>query len=162
MSEEGSGLEQREPGARCHGERAEQLFLAGYNCAQSVFGSFAPEGGIPFETAMDLTAGLGGGIGRLRETCGAVLGMAMALSLLRGRGMEKGALYAAEQELVRGFQKEQGSILCRELLGEAGQDDNARPSPRTAAYYTSRPCPRLVRRAAELLEAYLARHPAGA
>ena len=111
------------------------------------------------EAALALTAGLGGGIGRLRETCGAVLGMALALSLARAGDWEKGALYQAEQELVGRFRREQGSLLCRELLGEAGRDRAARPSPRTPAYYAARPCPRLVERAAQLLEDYLAEHP---
>ena len=141
------------------GQRARQLFWEGRNCAQSVLGAFAPGLGLPLETALALTAGLGGGIGRLRETCGAVLGMALALSLARAGDWEKGTLYQAEQELVGRFRREQGSLLCRELLGEAGRDRAARPSPRTPAYYAARPCPRLVERAAQLLEDYLAEHP---
>ena len=143
-----------------HAVKAKELFDQGYNCAQSVLGAFAQELGMPFELAMRAASGLGGGLGRLRETCGAVTGMVEALTLAQGYHLpeqteEKKALYASIQKLVLEFKEENGSILCRELLGEEGMDNVPNPSPRTDAYYRRRPCGELVACAAQLLENYL-------
>ncbi|MCI8649101.1 MAG: C_GCAxxG_C_C family protein [Anaerotruncus sp.] len=142
-------------------ERAMELFLEGYNCAQSVLGAFTPQPGLTFETAMQLSSGMGGGIGRLRETCGAVSGMVLALSLAQGYHSpgddeKKKELYATVQRLVGQFKEENGSILCRELLEEQGKDNSPNPSARTEAYYHNRPCGELCACAARILEEYLA------
>ncbi len=146
-----------------HGEQAERLFLSGYNCAQSVVAAYAEELGLTVEQAARLASGFGGGIGRLRETCGAVSGMALIASILRGYESPtdqegKKRTYALVQELVEAFRTQNGSILCRELLGEEGNDSNPlSPSVRTSDYYDRRPCQHLVADAADLLETVL--HP---
>ena len=113
------------------------------------------------EQAARLASGFGGGIGRLRETCGAVSGMVLIASALRGYESptdqeEKKRTYAMVQQLVETFRIKNGAILCRELLGEEGKDSNPNaPSARTDAYYGRRPCQHLVACAADLLESVL-------
>ena len=142
-------------------KRAYELFLQGYNCAQSVAGAFADEMGLPLETVMRIACGFGGGIGRLRETCGTVSGMVLAAGMLRGYGSpetgeKKTQTYAMIQELAARFRTANGSIVCRELLGLAAPEGTPKAEARTPEYYRKRPCPRLAAGAAGILEAYLA------
>ena len=65
-------------------EKAESLFLEGYNCAQSVFCAFCDDLGIDFETALKMSSSFGGGMGRLREVCGVVSAMFMIAGLKYG------------------------------------------------------------------------------
>jgi len=147
-----------------HADRAEQLFTQGYNCAQAVFGAFQEEVGLPLDVMMKLSSSFGGGMGRLREVCGACSGMFMAAGLLYGysgpeEGKEKSAHYALIRELAAQFEAVHGSIVCREILGKRAQVGGT-PEKRTEEYYASRPCVRCVRCAAEILEKHLAGHPA--
>lgn len=144
-----------------HREKAMELFRSGCNCSQSVLGAFCGDYGLDFDTAMRLSSSLGGGLGRLRELCGAVSGMCLAAGLARGFGapctdVEKGAHYARVQRLVEAFRRENGSIVCRELLGLAPGASSPVPTPRTADFYQKRPCAELVGCAAALLEQELA------
>ena len=71
----------------------------------------------------------------------------------------KAAQYEVIRALADEFKRENGSIICRELLG---LDENFKPKPpeeRTEAYYKKRPCGELCQQAAEILEAYLNAHP---
>lgn len=145
-----------------HANKAEELFLSGYNCAQAVFGAYAEELGLSFDTAMKLSAPFGGGMGRMREVCGACSGMFMAAGLLYGyAGPETGEAKAKHYELIRGladqFKQENGSIICRELLGEGSQIGGT-PEQRTEKYYKARPCVLCVKSAAEILEDYMKGH----
>lgn len=144
-----------------HKEQAEALFKKGYNCAQAVFISFCEEMNIDEEAAAKLASSFGGGMGRMREVCGAVSGMFMAAGMLCGysdpdAGAEKKEHYARIQELAARFKEENGSIICRELLG-LGNKENADPvpTPRTNEFYKKRPCGELVGTAAEILEKYI-------
>jgi C_GCAxxG_C_C family probable redox protein len=157
------------------GEKAEAYFRSGYNCSQSVFLVFAPQLGLAADTAAKVSQAFGGGICRLRETCGTLNGMLMALSLLRGSadGSDKAAkdeLYREGQLLAQQFRRDNGSIICRELLGLAPaggtgrmlrnstvEGDGTAPvsEARTEAYYKKRPCPELCRYAARLFQRYL-------
>ena len=140
-------------------ERARELFEAGYNCAQSVFLAFA-EDVMDLDTAARLASGLGGGLAGMRNTCGAVSGMAMAYGLLRGYAdprakAEKQAVYESLRDLILEFEQKNGSSVCRTLLGlDAGVTYQA-PSDRSGAYYQQRPCPRLCASAASILERHL-------
>ena len=67
-----------------HGETAEQLFRDGYNCAQAVLMAFADVTGLEPDTAARLASSFGGGLGRMREVCGAVSGASMVLGLVKG------------------------------------------------------------------------------
>ena len=141
------------------GEKAKALFLEGYNCSQAVVGAFADVIGMDMKTAVKLVSGFGGGMGRLREVCGAVTGMFFVVSILYGYDEPqdsegKKELYARIQELAARFRSEAGSIICRELLGADGRDNGAVPSERTEVYYKKRPCADLVKLAADILDHY--------
>lgn len=146
------------------GEEAKRLFLSGHNCAQAVFLAFSKELGLDEQTALKLTSGFGGGMGRLREVCGAVSGMFMVLGLKYGSAdptdqKTKAQLYAHIQELANQFKEQNGSIICRELLSLPAGPQHPTPQARTESYYKVRPCPEKVACAANLLEKYLREHP---
>lgn len=133
------------------GKKAEELFRTGLNCSQSVFCAFAPELGVDAETAQKISCALGGGVGRMRETCGAVTGAALVIGMLTGP--DKTAAYAKMQEFCAAFKKEFGSLVCRELLAGVGASTGGSPEARTSEYYRKRPCAEMVAKAAEILEA---------
>ena len=134
---------------------AEDLFKQGYNCAQSVLGAFHDEIGMSFEEALKLASSFGGGMGRMREVCGAVSSMFMIAGIKKGYispndDVTKEKHYALIQNLAEKFKKEYGTIICRELLGE---DDNSPvPSKRTEQYYQERPCENFIKTAAKIIE----------
>ena len=146
-----------------HEELAVQNFMSGYNCAQSVFLAFAPDFGMDRDAAARLSSSFGGGMGRLREVCGALSGIFLAAGALYGYDVIgddtiKMEHYALIQSLAAKFKEEHGTILCRELIGRSGPED-PRPEPRTQAYYDHRACAKYVATAARLLEEYMAEHP---
>lgn len=142
-------------------EKAINMFLEGYNCAQSVFGAFAEDLGMDFETALKFSSAFGGGMGRLREVCGAVSGMFMVLSLTDGYTSpdakeEKMELYKKVQALASEFKaKNNDTIICRELLKNVATTQGHQPEDRTPEYYKHRPCAKFVGDAAEIVENYL-------
>ncbi len=140
-----------------HAQRAEELFLSGYNCAQAVFGAFCDVTGMDFTDAMKLSSSFGGGMGRLREVCGAVSAMFMIAGILYGYGDtgEDGAKaehYKRIQSLADEFKAQHGTIVCRELIASLKKDSNPTPEARTAQYYKERPCAAFVRSAAEAMD----------
>ena len=148
-----------------YGERANALFCTGYNCAQSTFAALCPLTGLEEKTALRLASGLGGGVARQREVCGAVLAISMAAGLLRGYDAadayeEKIDTYAMIQQLCGDFKKIHGSIICRELLGLEKAEGTPVPSRRTEQYYHDRRCGEYCRTAADLLARWLQEHPA--
>lgn len=143
-----------------HEDKAKEFFLEGYNCSQAVFLAFSDELGIDQETALRLSSSFGGGMGRLREVCGAVSGMFMAAGVKYGysdpkASDEKKEHYARIQKLAEEFREENGSIVCRELLGLKQKQDSPVPEERTSEYYKKRPCVKMVGDAARILEAYI-------
>ena len=146
------------------GDKAYELFLQGYNCTQAVTVAFAEELGLDENTAARLSGGFGGGMGRMREVCGTFSGIVMVLSALYGYSDPKDTaakkqLYEKIRELAARFKAENGSIICRELLGIDRAEDSAEPEPRTPEYYKKRPCPELCRCAANLLEEFIKENP---
>ena len=136
--------------------RAKELFLSGYNCAQSVFLAYRDLSELDEKMAATISAPFGGGMGRLREVCGAVSGMTMVAGLLYPNfdptdTQSKKDNYAAVQELAEKFRAENGAIVCRELLGLAVQKEDPTPSPRTESYYKRRPCAEYVAIAARII-----------
>ena len=129
-------------------DKAVELFKTGACCSQAVFCAFAEDFGMDADTAMKVSAGLGGGVGRMREVCGAVTGATLALGMKYGP--DKAAVYPHVQELCARFKAECGSIVCRELLDGTGASQGGAPEARTEAYYRKRPCAEMVRLAAEL------------
>lgn len=136
-------------------QKARDLFKQGYNCAQSVFCAFCEDVGIDFETGLKLSSSFGGGMGRLREVCGAVSAMFMIAGLKYGYTSscdddKKAAHYKLIQDLAEKFKNENNSIICRELLGL--EADGHVPAKRTEEYYKTRPCEELVASAALIIE----------
>ena len=134
-------------------EKARELFLAGYNCAQAVVLAFADLTASNAVTLERASIGLGGGVGRMRNVCGTGSGAAMALGLIfPTKG--KSEIYALVQRHAEAFRQRNGSIVCAELLAGAGVAHDASPDAeaRTAAYYKKRPCPDPVADSAEILE----------
>jgi len=131
-------------------ERARELFMSGCNCSQAVFCALADVYGIPDDLAKRLSASFGGGVGRLREMCGACSAMALLEGLQSGSTKSddaegKQANYKNVQALVRRFEEQNGSYICRELL-QLRKDAPTPyvPDARTAEYYRQRPCLRMV------------------
>ncbi len=140
-------------------EKAGELFLEGYNCAQSVFTAFCHRFGMDTETAKKVSAGLGGGVGRMREVCGAVSGAAMVIgSIVAPVSGDDKQSKAENYELVREFadrfRKRHGdTVICREMLKlSIPMENTAMPENRTAEYYKNRPCLKAVEDAAEILK----------
>lgn len=148
------------------GKKAEALFLEGYNCAQAVVIAFEDLHGLDRETAAKLSSSFGGGMARLREVCGSVSGMFMVAGLLYGYDNpkakeEKAEHYARIQKLAAEFTAENGSIVCRELLGLTEKKQEPTPEARTEEYYKKRPCKELIGRAAEIMDNYIREYPIG-
>ena len=145
-----------------HGLKAAELFLSGYNCAQAVAVAFTDVTGLTEQQAAKMSSAFGGGMGRMREVCGAVSGMLMVLSYVYGYDtpgddVSKKRLYGQVQELAAAFRAENGSIICREILKNPPSDPN--PTPRTAEFYAKRPCTKMVMTAARLLEQFMEENP---
>ena len=140
--------------------QAVETFESGYTCAQAVFVTYAGLFGMDRETALKLSSPMGGGVGRMREICGAVSSMALLAGLKEGNtdpeneeGRER--IYVLVRRLADRFKEKNGSIICRELLGITQREESAKPAPRNKEYYASRPCSALVASAAEIVEEML-------
>mgnify|MGYP002517861798 CR=1 FL=1 len=137
-------------------EKAVELFKEGFNCSQAVVAAFADKYGFTREQALKMSASFGGGIGRMRETCGAACGMFILAGLETGctdaaDRQGKADNYAFVQELAEKFRRENGSLICAELLGlreRAPQEPT--PEERTKGYYMKRPCVKMVETAARI------------
>ena len=127
-------------------QKAVELFKSGYNCSQSVVAAFADMYGFTQEQASRMAASFGGGIGRMRETCGAACGLFPVAGLKTGATEAadrkgKAANYAVVQELAAEFKKRNGSLICAELLGLKKKEPvSTIPEERAAQYYSKRPC----------------------
>lgn len=146
-----------------HPEYAAQLFVQGRSCSQAVVVAFCDITGLTPEFSARMASSFGGGMGRMREVCGAVSGMLMVLGLLYGyddpgeKDAQKKEHYALVQKLAGEFREENGSIVCREILKNPPSTPS--PTPRTAEFYKVRPCARLVYSAARILDQYIEAHP---
>jgi C_GCAxxG_C_C family probable redox protein len=142
-------------------ERAKELFHQGFNCSQSVFAACADLYGIENEElALRLSASFGGGIGRMRQTCGAACGMFLLAGLENGSATAHDAEgkqqnYALVQNLAAKFKDENGSLICAELLGIAPKPQDPTPEARTEAYYQKRPCADMVASAVRIFLEHL-------
>jgi C_GCAxxG_C_C family probable redox protein len=113
---------------------AVEKFMSGFNCAQSVISVFCEETGTSDDMALKISCGLGGGMGRNQEVCGAVTGGILVLGLRHGRGVndepsETMFTYQKTSEFMSRFAERNGSYICRDLLNgcdlntEAGQQE---------------------------------------
>ena len=142
-------------------EKAVALFKEGYNCSQSVVAAFADQYGFTREQALRMSASFGGGIGRMRETCGAACGLFMLAGLETGaiEGADrdgKARNYAVVQELAEEFKHRNGALKCADLLGLSKKEPVvSTPEARTSQYYAKRPCVKMVEEAARIWCEYL-------
>ena len=138
-------------------QKGVELFKQGYNCSQSVALTFADWYDVPVGLMARMSASFGGGIGRMRETCGSALGMFMLAGLEvaseEANQEIKKLNYEAVQALAASFKEQTGSLCCKELLGLNKQRADgtipeiticATPEARTDEYYKKRPCIRMV------------------
>ncbi len=139
-------------------EQAKAYFKDGYNCCQSVLLTYSDITGLSDTLAATISAPLGGGMGRLREVCGAVSGMFLVSGFICNGASDpadreaKKQCYASVQSLAASFREHNGSIICRELLsGDVLKDTSSVPAERTAEYYKKRPCAELVGDAARII-----------
>lgn len=140
-----------------HPKNACELFKNGCNCAQSVFCAFCDTHGIDKETALKLSSSFGGGMGKMREVCGACTGAFLVAGLLYGEDTEKdydkkSRHYALVRRIADEFKALHGTIICRELLKGIENDSTLNPRKRTAEYYATRPCALFVEDAARILD----------
>lgn len=147
-----------------HVKAAEELFVGGYNCAQSVLGAFCDVTGLDRELSLRLSSSFGAGMGRMREVCGTCTAMFMVAGILYGTGSDldhdsKTEHYKRIQELAAMFKAEHETIICRELLKGLAVTTAPEPEKRTEQYYKVRPCVRFVRTAANVLDKYIEEHP---
>ncbi|MBO4339532.1 MAG: C_GCAxxG_C_C family protein [Clostridia bacterium] len=143
-----------------YAKTAEELFKNGCNCSQAVLLAFSDVTGLDDETALKLASSFGGGMGRMREVCGAVSGALMVLGIAKGYSdlsdaEAKKEHYALVQEFARCFKEENGSIICRELLAGVKTEEGTVPEKRTDEYYKKRPCGELCFTAAKITEELL-------
>ena len=142
-------------------DKAVELFKSGFNCSQSVFAAYADLFGMDTDAALKVSAGLGGGVGRSREVCGAVSAAAMLVGMKYGAtdgedSEAKQRTYAVVQQIIAEFRKTNPSIVCRELLGlEEAVSTNPVPEARTEQYYKKRPCAEIVEDSAKAVEKIL-------
>lgn len=139
---------------------AESYFKEGYSCAQAVLLAFCEETGLSQKRAAMLAAPFGGGMGRLREVCGAFSAALMVMGIREGVAppndeQAKADQYAEVQRWAKVFEQQNGSIICRELLKDVPATGGSTPQPRTAEYYAQRPCLAIVGRAAAMIETFL-------
>lgn len=144
-------------------QKVMQLFAEGYNCAQAVVGAFEDLTEMDLQTSLRLASSFGGGMGRMREVCGAASGMFIVAGILYGYSDPTDAAaktnhYKLIQDLANYFSDENGSIICRELLSGVTHTDGHIPEERTEGYYKKRPCKELVGSAARILAEYISEH----
>jgi len=137
-------------------DQAIESFHSGFNCAQSVFITYCDEFGLDRDLALKLSCSLGGGMGRLGETCGAVTGAYLLIGLKYGKILEaddaaKEKTYATVREFAQRFQQRNGSTQCRDLLGV----DLLTGDPELIKQQHDTVCPKAIRDAVEIVEALL-------
>jgi C_GCAxxG_C_C family probable redox protein len=142
-----------------NGKTATELFAEGFNCSQSVIASHAAQFDLPLETALKLSAAFGAGMGRQGEVCGAATGALMTLGLASGATLagdteSKERTHHLAAQFLQEFARQNGSILCRELLGCRLDTPEVLESARQQGIFSTI-CPKLVESASEILDELL-------
>ena len=137
-------------------EKSKELFLKGYNCCQAIVGGFCEDYNIEFETAMKITSSFGGGMGGLREVCGAVSGAFMIAGLKKGYIFPDSAEVKAEhnkliQSLAKSFKEKWGTIKCGELMKKLSEE-KGEVLEKLGEDYKKRPCLIIVEEMAKILD----------
>ena len=140
-----------------HEKRAVELFRQGCNCSQAVFTAFSDIMEIDEKAALRMSSSFGGGLGRLREVCGAVSGMSLVAGVLWGYDnisdkSFKTEHYALVAGMAHRFSDIFGTYICRELLGIRNYEYSPVAEDRTSEYYAKRPCEKCIAAAARILD----------
>jgi C_GCAxxG_C_C family probable redox protein len=136
-------------------EDAVSCFKEGFNCAQSVFSSYAPQFGLSRELALKISTSFGGGMARMGKTCGAVTGAFMVIGLKCGRvssqdEQTRDKNYGLVREFVKKFEARNGSIVCRELLDcDISTPEGLKLAQDNKLFENV--CPKFIRDAAEIV-----------
>ena len=135
-------------------EKARELYLRGYNCAQAVAAAFADLTALDEQTVLKMASSFGGGVGHMKEVCGVISGMALIAGLLYGDidpqdKATKDAHYERVQSFALRFKDRFGTLLCRELLARNEQNQSSEEP------YASKPCLAYVENAAEVFDGWL-------
>jgi C_GCAxxG_C_C family probable redox protein len=133
-------------------QKAIDYFYGGYNCSQSVFAAFHEEMGLDEGLALKLMMPMGGGVGQMREICGAFSGAAMALGMtqrdIRPDDLEaKDRIYTLVKQKGEAFKVRYGTILCRNLLLQ-----NDEELARSGRHSEEKPCAKYVRACVRFVE----------
>lgn len=144
-----------------HSEKAIELFTSGYNCAQAVVCAFCDVTELDEATAKCIASSFGGGMGKLRQTCGAVTGAFAVAGLLFGDydvndNKRKSEHYALVRRIAEEFSSVYETINCEELLKGIENAKGKDPAERTPEYYAVRPCARFVGYACDILDNIIA------
>lgn len=142
-------------------ERALDLFSKSYSCAQAVLIAFANEVGIDEQTAFKIGAGLGGGVGRTQNICGAINAGAIILGLKFGNYApedvdSKNRLGELVGRYVADCKKELGYETCLELLKVDINNEQIKQFAKETGLL-DRVCNNAVVTASNILEGYLKR-----
>lgn len=143
-------------------EKAASFFYAGYNCAQATALAFAKELGLDESEVQNAMAGFGGGFSGRRENCGAISALVYIAGLKEGNynpnnNQEKTAFYEKVRNAIEVFEKEFGTVICKDLLEKYDIEVKTDPRERDEAYYRSRPCALFIKKAARLIAENLQR-----
>jgi C_GCAxxG_C_C family probable redox protein len=115
--------------------------------------------GLDKQTALKISCPFGGGMALMGNTCGAVTGALMVISLKHGKARQgdddaKVKTYALTREFVKRFKAKHGTITCRELLGcDIGTEEGKRFFDEHK--YEEKLCAKFVADAALILEEIL-------
>ena len=140
-------------------EQAVSKFRDGFLCSQAILSTYGPWDGLSEELALKLAAGLGGGMGRMAQTCGAVTGSILVIGLKKGAisvedTASKEDTYQAVREFSKRFKATHGSTICKELLGcDISEADGYEKARREDLF--KKECPKYVGSAVEILEKVL-------
>lgn len=148
-------LHRRKPSGN-HMELADRLFMQRYACSQAVLAAFSEEYGLDYDLAIRLAAGLGGGMGRMAEACGALTGAFLVIGLhYGGSPSRKERTYEKVRQAAEMFRARNGGCSdCRDLLGcDIGTPEGNRAAKENKLFKTV--CRQLVRDAVEILEEIL-------
>lgn len=145
------------------GELAKSYFLKGYSCSQAIVLAFKDLINLDTKDILRISSPFGGGMSRLRETCGALTGSFIVLGYLYGSSTndikEKEDIYKRAQEIANKFKEKNGFIACRKLLNLDHESDDYKPEIRNKEYYLKRPCLEIIKNAGDILEEYINTHP---
>jgi C_GCAxxG_C_C family probable redox protein len=142
-----------------HVEKAIERHTSGFGCAQCVASVFAEELGVSEVTAQKIALGMGGGLGRSGEVCGALSGGIMVLGMKNGvtsmdgeaNKVAKEKVYGLDQELIRQFKGRIGAIRCNDILGFDMNDAEARKEALEKGMFATR-CNGCIKDSIEIVE----------